>query len=161
MEPAERRLQADIEGAVFQLGVATGKWDVVAESGLAWPFVAFWIGAQPRESAPDRFTVRLDMANYPIDPATGTFWDLGANTILESPRRPFGSGQTGKVFRIDWQGGQAFYHPYDRVAARSHADWPQQYPHWIWTDRHTVADLLTVLWVLLNGPEYEGLRGSR
>lgn len=161
MDPAERHLRFDIESAVFQLGVSGAKWDVAMESGLAWPFVAFWIGAAPRAAAPDRFAVRLDLTNYPTDPPTGTLWDLAARTILDAPKRPYGSGQTGRAFRIDWQAGQAFYHPYDRIAARTHADWPQLYPHWVWTDRHTVTDLLTVLWDLLNCPEYEGLRGTR
>lgn len=161
MDPSERRLKTDLESAAFQLGVAEDKWDVVSDAALVWPHVAFSIAAAPREAAPNRFVVRLDFSNYPIDPPTGTFWDAAARARLENSRRPFGSGQTGRVFRIDWQGGDAFYHPYDRVASKSHSDWAASYPHWVWTERHSVSDLLTVVWDLLNCREYEGLRGNR
>jgi hypothetical protein len=162
VEPSERKLRADLETVRFQQGVSRDAWNVVAlECGVSWPFVVFWIGAAPREGAPDRFYVRLDLTAYPKDPPTGTFWDVAVKAVLEAPRRPFGSGQTERVFRVDWQSGQAFYHPYDRVAANSHADWPQRYPHWVWSDRHTVTDLLEVLWDLLNSAQYEGLRGAR
>lgn len=162
MNPAERRLRAHLEQAPFLIGVADGRWDIVTEDGLKWPFVVFWIRAAPRNGAPDRYFVRLELTNYPIDPPSGTFWDAVRGEILSAALRPFGSGQVGRVFRIDWKSGHAFYHPYDRQASRDgHTDWPRQYPHWVWTEDHTVSDLLSVLSELLNSASYEGLRGKR
>jgi hypothetical protein len=161
-DPAERRLRAHLEEAPFQIGVAESWWDVVATPDLQWPLVVFWIAAAERMNAPERFHVRLDLTNYSIVPPTGTFWDLTTHQPLATPLRPYGQGQVGRVFRIDWKGGQAFYHPFDRQASRDgHSQWPRQYPHLVWTEKNTVADLLSVLWELLQSRAYEGVRGQR
>ena len=60
--------------------------------------------------------------------------------------------------RTDWENGRAFYHPYDRVAAQGHADWPAKYPHLVWNPAtHTLVDLLSELHALLHCPDYHGV----
>jgi hypothetical protein len=161
VDPSESRLRVHVEQAPFQIGAAEGRWKIVPTNGEAWPFVVFQVSAAHRSGAPDHYHVRLELSAYPIDPPTGTFWDLAARQPLPIALRPFGSGQVGRVFRVDWKGGQAFYHPYDRQASRDHGDWPRQYPHWVWTEKHTVVDLLSVISELLASSEYEGVRGGR
>jgi len=157
-EPDQRKLLAHIAGGRFQAGAADGRWDHEEDSGLPWPMAVFWIAAASRERAPDRYFVRLDCRNYPTDPPTGTFWDPDTKGDLATEKRPTGTGQVEKVFRIDWENGRAFYHPYDRVAAKGHPDWPRQYPYWVWDEKHTIVDLLSVLHGLLNSREYRGVR---
>ena len=159
--PDKRALLADFEEAPFRIGVEKGRWDLadpgLLPEGFAWPMVVFWIAAAPREGAPDRFYIRLDCEGYPTQPPTGTFWDPETKQSLAVANRPKGKERVGLVFRTDWQGDRAFYHPYDRVAAQSHPDWPAQYPHQVWTREHSIVDLLSELHALLNCADYTGL----
>lgn len=159
-EPDERRLKNDLESASFLTGAVSGDWGHVPDAaGVEWPNVLFWVAAAPRPCAPTRYYVRLNCRNYPLDPPTGTFWDPDLKADLPLDRRPVGTGEVGRVFRTDWKGARAFYHPYDRTASRDgHADWPKKYPHTVWTETRTISDLLSVLHELLHRKEYEGVR---
>ena len=122
--PDKRALDADLEDAPFRIGVANGFWGLTdAEFQPGWPYAVFWVASAPRPNAPDRFYVRLDCQGYPGQAPTGTFYDPKAEDALAVDRRPKGRERVGKVFRTDWENGRAFYHPYDRVAASSHANW--------------------------------------
>jgi hypothetical protein len=115
-----------------------------------------WIAAAPRPDAPERFFVRLDCQNYPLDPPTGNFWDPSDNCPLPFASRPKGGGKAFS-FRVDWEGGRAFYHPYDRVAAKSHPDWVQKHAHLVWDRNHTISDLLEQIYDILHCPDYTGV----
>jgi hypothetical protein len=158
--PDQRALEVDLGGGPFRIGVAEGRWDVgessIVPKELIWPRRIFWVRAAPREKAPNRFYFCFDFANYPIDAPTGTCWDAESKQTLAIEKRPKGTGQVGKVFRTDWEDGRALYHPYDRVAATSHTEWAGKYPYKIWTRGHTVVDLLTEIYVLLQSKEYTG-----
>lgn len=164
MERPDQRLFGDDLGSVaFRTGVISGRWDqpggVVLPVDLTWPFVIFWIAAAHRENAPDRFFVRLDAAGYRSVPPTGTLWDPTTAATLEFALRPKGkpNSRVAKVFRTDWEGGRAFYHPYDRVAAQSHSQWPGEQPHLVWTANHTIVDYLAEIHGLLNSADYIGV----
>ena len=157
LKPDQRLLQADIDDAPFQIGVAEGRWGLVEDTGLQWPMVVFWVAAAPQAGAPDRFYVRLDCANYPVDPPTGTFWDPGTRSDLDHSKRPKGRERVAMVFRTDWENGRAFYHPYDRVASKSHPNWRTEHPHHAWGDRHTIVDFLSEIHALLQLREYTGV----
>ena len=60
------------------------------------------------------------------------------------------------VFRTDWEGGQAFYHPFDGFALEKHPDWPEKYPKKLWSRNNTIGDWLAEFHELLNSEEYEG-----
>ena len=159
--PDKRAFLADLEEASFRIGAEKGRWGL-ADPGLVppelrWPLVVLWVAAAPRAGGPDRFHLRLDCEGYPNQPPTGTFWDPDTKQSLAIGQRPKGAERVKLVFRTDWLGDRAFYHPYDRVAAQSHPAWPTQYPHLVWTRRHSITDLLSDFHVLLNSRDYTGL----
>ncbi len=161
LEPAERAFLAHLEDGPFRIGMAEGRWGLADPSllpdGLVWPISVLWVAAAPREKSPNRFYLRLDCNNYPVDAPTGTFWDLVTKDILAIHKRPKGTGRVQLVFRTDWEGGRAFYHPYDRVAAASHRDWATQHPQRVWNRDKTIFDYLSEIYGLLNSNEYTGI----
>lgn len=124
-----------------------------------WPNVIFWLAAAPRENAPTLFYVRADLEGYRTVSPTGTFWDPVKKETLEFSKRPKGrpGSRVAKVFRTDWEGGRAFYHPYDRIAAASHNKWPTEQPHLIWDGNHTIMDYLEEFHALLQSGDYIGI----
>jgi hypothetical protein len=162
--PDQRLYDEDTRSAEFRMGVAGGRWgtpeSALLPTDLAWPSVILSIAAAPRDNAPERFLVRLDMAGYRSVPPTGMFWDPASKSTLEFAKRPKGKPESrvARVFRTDWaESGRAFYHPYDRVAAQSHPAWPTEQPHLIWTASNTIVDYLTEFHALLNSGDYVGI----
>lgn len=163
LPPDQRLLEADLQSATYRSGSAKGLWgqaepDVLPD-GAAWPRVFFWLAAVPRINAPDRFYVALDAAGYRAASPTGTFWDPSARATLDFAKRPKGKPNSRfvRVFRTDWENGRAFYHPYDRLAAQSHPAWPQEQPHLIWNDKHTIVDYLEEFQTMLTNGDYVGV----
>jgi len=101
----------------------------------------------------------LDITGYRNDQPTGTFWDPETKAALATSRRPRGAENSrfARVFRTDWENSRAFYHPYDRVAAKSHPQWLTDQPHLIWDSDHTIVDYLEELSSLLQCGEYLGV----
>lgn len=161
--PDQRLFEADVATAEFRVGVLKGAWGFPSMDVLpaqpAWPHRILWLGAATRPSVPDRYYIRLDLANYRTEPPTGTFWDLDKDAMLETAKRPKGraGSRFAMVFRIDWENGRAFYHPYDRVAAKGHDKWPAEQPHLIWDSNHTIVDYLEEFLTLLNSGDYFGI----
>jgi hypothetical protein len=160
--PDQRLFEEDLRSAEFQSGAIRGLWGLpegaLLPADLTWPSVILWITPATRTNAPDRFFVRLDASGYRSVPPTGTFWDPATRAALEFGKRPKGrpNSRVAKVFRTDWEGGRALYHPYDRVAAQSHAKWVAEQPHLVWTANHTIVDYLTEIHGLLNSGDYIG-----
>lgn len=162
-KPDQRLFDADIASADFRAGALKGYWglagtDVLAEQPV-WPARIVWIAAAPREKAPDRYYVQLDLSGYRTDAPTGTFWNASTKATLEFGLRPKGrpGSRVAMVFRTDWENGGAFYHPYDRVAAKGHPDWPRDQPGLIWDSDHTIVNYLEEIHSLLNSGDYLGL----
>jgi hypothetical protein len=124
-----------------------------------WPLRILWVAAVPRVNAPVRFYLQLDFSDYRTVPPTGTFWDPATKSPLDHNKRPKGKkdSRLAKVFRTDWEGGRAFYHPYDRVAAKGHPNWATEQPSLIWDCSHTIVDYLEEMHSLLNSGDYLGL----
>ncbi len=154
--PSQRLFEADLQSAEFRGGVLKGYWDVAAQD---WPRVILWIRAAPREGAPDRYYVALDLDGYRAAAPTGTFWDPASEAMLDAASRPKGKANSrfAKVFRTDWEEGRAFYHPYDRVAADGHSKWRTRQPHLVWTSDHIIVDYLEEFRALLNSDDYIGV----
>ena len=158
--PSQRLFETDIRSVEFRNGVHKKYWDVVA---LDWPRVILWIRAAPRNGAPDRYHIVLDLDNYRTSAPTGTFWDPETEATLDTSKRPKGRENDGErsrvatVFRTDWKNGLAFYHPYDRMAADSHPGWQADQPRLAWTPDHTIVDYLEVIRSLLNSDDYIGI----
>lgn len=162
-KPDQRLFYEDLSSAEFLIGVDIGQWGLPAREllpeSLTWPQVVLWIAAAERPGAPDRFYVLLDVAGYRSDSPTGTFWDPATKDILDLAKRPKGrdGSRFARVFRTDWKKGQAFYHPYDRVAVQGHAKWLTEQPHLVWTSDHTIVDFLEEFHSLLNCGDYIGI----
>ncbi len=160
--PDQRLFDEDLLSAEFRMGAEKGMWGLPAPDllpdGIAWPTRIFWLAAAVRPNAPDRFYVRLDAAGYRAAPPTGTFWDPTTRSTLDIGKRPKGKKESrfAKVFRTDWENGVAFYHPYDRHAAKSHPDWATAQPHLVWTSERTIVDYLEEFHSLLNSGDYLG-----
>ena len=154
--PSQRIFEADLQSVGFRGGCLKKKWDVVSRD---WPIVVLWIRAAARKNSPNRFYIALNLEGYRTDAPTGTFWDRTTCTKLDKAKRPKGkvNSRFAMVFRTDWEDGQAFYHPYDRVAANGHSDWPCRYPHLVWTSETTIVDYLEEFHSLLNSDDYVGV----
>ncbi len=162
-KPDQRAFEADIEDADFQIGVAKGMWGLADATqlpeGLAWPKAVLWVATAQRENAPQRFYLMLDLDSYRAVSPTGSFWDSDTKAALPTTKWPKGKSgsRVAKVFRTDWN-VNAFYHPYDRVAADSHKnEWKTAQPHLVWDCQHTIVDYLTEIHGLLNSGDYIGV----
>jgi len=162
-KPDQRLFEADLASAEFRAGAQKGFWglpgtDILAEQP-EWPLRILWAATAPRTNAPDRFYLHLDLSDYRTAPPTGTFWDPSTNSTLEHNKRPKGkvNSRFAKVFRTDWEGGRAFYHPYDRVAAKGHPQWATEQPGLIWDSNHTIVDYLEEMHSLFYSGDYIGL----
>jgi hypothetical protein len=162
-KPDQRLFEADLASAEFRAGALKGYWGIAGTDILPeqpeWPLRILWVQGAPRAESPDRHYLRLDLADYRTAPPTGTFWDPTTGAMLETAKRPKGRANSrfAKVFRTDWKDGQAFYHPYDRVAVEGHDKWPTEQPSLIWDVNHTIVDYLEEIYSLLNSGDYIGL----
>jgi hypothetical protein len=162
-KPDQSLLDEDLRSVEFRNGALKGLWGQpgpeLLPDGMIWPNLVFWLAAAPRPNAPERFYIRVDAADYRSVSPTGTFWDPTTKLALDIAKRPKGkqNSRFAKVFRTDWENAVAFYHPYDRFAAKSHPDWPKNQPHLIWTSNHTIVDYLEEFHSLLNCGDYLGI----
>jgi len=164
MDPPDQRLfEADVADAEFLIGASKGWWGLapatVVPADLAWPKTILWLAAAPRPNAPERFYVLLDVAGYRTASPTGSFWDPETRGALALAKRPKGKdgSRFAKVLRTDWEGGRAFYHPYDRLAAQSHTQWSTEQPNLIWSAKLTIVDYLEEFYALFQGSDYVGV----
>ncbi|MGH6875746.1 MAG: DUF7665 family protein [Rhizomicrobium sp.] len=163
--PSQRLFEADVQSAPFRIGVAKGLWALAEPNalpdGAEWPRAFFWMAAAPRDKAPERFYIALDLSGYRSMPPTGAFWDPAAKAPLDLSKWPKGTqgSRFAMVFRTSgFVGcGAAFYHPYDRVAREGHPQWPAEQPHLVWTDSRTIVDYLEEFQALLNCEDYLGV----
>src|SRR6185436_19894600 len=132
--PEQRLLEEDFASSEYRAGAAKRLWGRLppkrTPSGLSWPRFIVWIAAAVRVNAPKRFHFALDGTGYRGRALTGTVCDPTSGAQVEHTKRPKGlpGSRVAMVFRTDWNNGTAFYHPYDRVAAESHSEWPKQQP---------------------------------
>lgn len=162
-DPDERLFEADLKTPAYLSGAGKGCWglagpDVVPEK-IVWPKIVVWWAVPPRPKAPDRFYALLEAKGYRAASPTGTFWNPETKERLDNAKRPKGraGSRFAKVFRTDYKNGDCFYHPYDRVSAADHRDWPKELPHLIWDEHHTIADYLSEFHTLLQSGDYLGI----
>lgn len=164
MEPPDKRVfQEDVESVGFLNGVVKGWWGFPDDHTLpappTWPYVILWLAAAERKNSPDRFYLRLDLAGYRAEAPTGTFCDPATGSPLDPTKRPKGrsGSRVERVFRTNWKNGDAFYHPYDRVALPGHENWATENPNVVWTAKRTIVDYLLEFRKLLNSRGYIGI----
>lgn len=161
--PDQRLFEADVTDAPFLIGASKGQWGLTAADllppWLTWPKRILWLAAPPRPNAPEKFHLLLDLAGYRAASPTGAFWDPTTKAALATAKWPKGKGGSrfAKVFRTDWEGAKALYHPFDRFAASSHTQWATEQPHLIWTSDRTIVDFLAEFHGLFQGSDYVGV----
>jgi hypothetical protein len=165
MLPLDQRLfETHLRQPEYLDGVKKGLWGQVTGDGLpegaAWPNVYFWMKAAPREGAPDRYYVALNMQGYGTQPPTGPIWDPLTQKTLDLNKWPKGKPNTrfAQVFRthgFSFQ-GRALYHPYDRSPLSDHPQWKAEQPHHVWTSSHTIVDYLEEFQSMLMSEDYIG-----
>lgn len=163
--PDQRLFEMHLRLPEYLDGVAKGLWGQVGSDdlpgGTAWPNVYFWMAAAPREGAPDRYYVALNLQGYGNQSPTGPFWDPTTKKSLEISKWPKGkpNSRFAMVFRTDGFefAGKAFYHPYDRSPASDHPKWKTEQPHLVWTSAHTIVDYLEEFQSLLMSGDYLGI----
>lgn len=157
MSLAEECFREHLARFDFVEGVELGKWGVHEDAAVLWPNVVIWVSAAPRPNAPSRYYLLFDLAHYPKAGPTAYVWDPSNRTKLETAKWPKGSGDVGKVFRIDWENAAALYAPWDRFPTSSHPDWPGSHPGLVWAPGHTIVNYLRPTHALLNSNEYQGV----
>jgi hypothetical protein len=157
-------LQPIVASAEFRAGAQKGYWglpgtDVLPEQPK-WPLRILWVVAAVRAGTPTRFYLQLGPRGLSDGTSHRNLLGPGhQRTILEVTKRPKGrdGSRFAKVFRTDWEAGRAFYHPYDRVAAKGHNKWVAEQPSLIWDSNHTIVDYLEEIHSLFNSGDYLGL----
>lgn len=151
----ERVFRSHVKMGPFQSGVVRGRWQLIS---IDWPFAVIAVSAAPRPNAPDGYSLRFDLTNYPQSPPTAQPWDTEQNGPLEDVRRPHGKSRVPKAFRTDWKGGIALYLPCDRVALEGHAKWRNQHPEMIWDPNGDITQYLRIVHDLITSNDYTGTR---
>ena len=147
LAPDARAFSADIEGALFRLGEADGKWRL---GKLAWPFA--WIDVT---AAIGFFTLRFELSQFPTLPPTAQLWDAKADAPLAQQSWPRSQGgRIRDVFRADWQQGTALYLACDRVTIQTHPGWVTQMPARLWRTDGSIVQYLEEVHVLLNSTDF-------
>lgn len=151
--PDEEVLRHHLQSSRFQRGVDAGRWRL---ESLSWPVAIITITAAARDSAPDEYTLRFNLDDYPQRAPTAMLWDCVANCMLPENRRPKGE-RASRIFRTDWNGGQALYAPWDRVALEGHPDWATRHVLYAWNPQRELTFYLLNVWEVLNDDEYLGI----
>lgn len=143
---AERRLHADLTRSSVQVGVARGHWQIERVDG---GLIVASISTAPTIHPPGSLALRIAALEYPDQPPTSTPWDLVGDCQLAADDRPK-SGRAATVFRPDWEGGRALYHPCDRVAITGHPDWVREHADELWDPTDDISQLFRVVHTILN-----------
>lgn len=148
ISPDQRAFEADVGKAIFRLGQAEGRWQLLETS---WPFVFFGVVAKDDRE----YVLRLNCAGYPQAAPTGGPWDMKTNQILAFDLWPRGQGgRVSAVFRTDWKNGIALYLPCDRESIVGHDNWRHEMPSKIWRPTDGIAQYLELVHELLQSRDY-------
>jgi hypothetical protein len=145
--PDARAFQADIDGPLFRMGVADGKWRLLA---LNWPYAVIEVTA-----AVGAFALRFELVGFPVKEPTAQPWDAALNGPLAHHKWPRSKGgRVRDVFRTDWLGGTALYLACDRRTIEGHQHWVTQMPARLWKSGGSIVQYLEEIHVLLNSQDF-------
>jgi hypothetical protein len=155
IETSEQMLRDDLAGAPFSAGADRDYWRLVT---LQWPLMVIEVAAAERLGAPSHYALLFDLSGYPQAP-TAQFWDLEANAQLPPERWPTGGPREQQAFNPTWR-PDALYLPVDRHALQGHDAWLVQHAAHVWDPARDITQYLRMVYDLLQGPSYTGVRGG-
>jgi hypothetical protein len=151
MKPDQQLFMAHLEGAAFKSGADAGKWDLSGDApAIVWPHAVIWVQADAKIVQQGKIYLRFTVDNYPCWAPTACPWDATTNSKLPNHLYPRLRGKFHKVFRYDWNGGNALYAPCDRIAMAGHEQWRHAYPYWWWKPEFTIVKYLSFVHLCLN-----------
>lgn len=133
IDPAQKRLERDLQSAPVLLGIDAGMWRV---DRLTWPYLFVSIAAGDGHF----LSMRLLVDGYPAQAPAGEPWDLSGTGPLPTSLWPTG-GTAPQIFRsADWsvQNGNAPYMACDRRGLAAHGNWAQEHPNRAWNASRTI-----------------------
>jgi len=153
----EQILIEHINSPEFQKGISEGRWGLNNDDTRAdniWPNRLIWINCNIPDLL-DKYFFKFDFTGYNSDAANAIPWDITNGNTLPVENWPKGSQILEKVFRPSWR-KDGLYVPFDRVAIKTHSDWPTKYSNKIWKPGDNVIEYINYLHGLLNPVIYEG-----
>ena len=157
LTPDERVFREHLEAGPFQSGVDRGRWRL---ESINWSYAVLTVSAAQRPNAPEEYSFRFELTNYPAVPPTAQPWNAQSNVALETGKWAAGTGRIPLAFNPDWKGGSCLYLPCDRQSIEGHDTWFQQHPEMIWSPAGDITQYLRIIYDLLNSKDYTGLRSS-
>ena len=159
MRPDILKFNLDVESSQFKLAAHQGRWGIVDNSNdrPTWPVILIWVAAAERANGPDKFYFRFELDNYPAQAPNICIWDIEMNISLGPHKRPKGVGNSGILFRSDWEGVHHLYAPYERRALATHPNWLSEYPTLYWRSTDEISKILEDIYLTLNNPDYHGI----
>ena len=154
--PDERALREHLAGGNFRLGVASGRWRLIA---VKRPYVFLMVAAAAQPGAPTEYPFRFDFTNYPHDALAGCLWDIETGAILATNKWPGGTERVALGFNPGWR-PDAIYLPCDRQARVNHEQWVTDHPEYLWSADKDITFYLEILYDYLHSRHYTGLRSA-
>jgi hypothetical protein len=135
-EAAAKAVEADLASARFLAGAARKRWRKLS---YAFPLLYIAVAAVEPDQRPSEYEFQFELTGFPgVGPAV-RIWDVKANSILATDRRPKGSPRVLEAFK-DW-GDHTVYRPWDRLAG-AHNNWARDFPALAWHPRRDLTFIL-------------------
>lgn len=145
--PDQELFDTHLESANYMVG-SPHNWELINVEGQVWPYHFFRI---PSLYGSGEYVFRFNLANYPSEAPTATFWDIENNVMLPFEKWPQFTPRQIQVFRSNWQSGACFYLPCDRVTMKLKPGWKSEHPDLWWNSQNdTIVKYLAELHQNLN-----------
>ena len=153
MNPGQILFDGHVSQLEYRFGQEQGMWGVAAPpSGIAWPNVIIWVQTPRHVSTTGRVFLLFDLTGYSEAAPTSFPCSHETGTVLPDAQWPKGNSVIENVFRPGWR-RDALYLPCDRQALPGHHDWPQRFPHQLWTRNPVITHYLRIVHQILNPPD--------
>jgi hypothetical protein len=144
LDPAEARVQADLDDPGLIAGVAAGRWRV---HRFAFPLLDFVVAATETDGNASEYSFRADLASFPATSPLVRIWDPERGVALAPQSRPTGNERVAKTFQ-SW-GDDTVYRPWDRLTG-PHNNNAVTLPHLAWRPDRRLLFIFEDLYGILN-----------
>jgi hypothetical protein len=132
-DPAEAHVWADLDDPGFLVGVAGGRWRVIAHR---FPRLDFAISATEPDGSASEYSFLAELTGYPAAGPMVRIWDMESDAPLAVERRPKGNRRVAVTFQR-W-GDDTIYRPWDRRTG-PHNNNAINLPHLAWRSDRRLA----------------------